>query len=169
MTETVAHDFLLVLAITGLGMGLGLFFDCYRLLRRRIKPNYIFTQLSDLLFWFICIGPIFYAFYWVIEGSVRFFTILFLFVGMFLYLKFVSPYLREPLYWCFLQIGRGLKLLLRLLIICVQVLVFPIRLAIWAVSFALQFLGGLLRLLILPFRYFCRLLWRKFREWRRKV
>ena len=169
MTETVAHDFLLVLAITGLGMGIGLFFDCYRLLRRRIKPNYISTQLSDLLFWLICIGPTFYAFYWVIGGSVRFFTILFLPVGMFMYLKFVSFYIREQLYWCFLQIGRGFKLLLRLLIFCVQILVFPFRLAVWAVSFALQFLRGLLRLFILPIRYFCRLLWRKFREWRRKT
>jgi spore cortex biosynthesis protein YabQ len=119
MTQSVAHDFLLVLTITGLGMGIGLSFDCYRLLRRKFRPNYLSTQLSDLLFWLICVGPTFYAFYWIIEGSVRFFTILFLPVGMFLYLKFASPYIREPLYYCFLQIGRGLKLLLRLLIFCV--------------------------------------------------
>jgi spore cortex biosynthesis protein YabQ len=105
MTQSVAHDFLLVLTITGLGMGIGLSFDCYRLLRRKFRPNYLSTQLSDLLFWLICVGPTFYAFYWIIEGSVRFFTILFLPVGMFLYLKFASPYIREPLYYCFLQIG----------------------------------------------------------------
>lgn len=169
MTQSVAYDFLLVLTITVLGMGIGLFFDCYRLLRRKFRPNYLSTQLSDLLFWLICVGPTFYAFYWIIEGSVRFFTILFLPVGMFLYLKFASPYIREPLYYCFLQIGRGLKLLLRLLIFCVQILVFPFRLVVWAVSFAVQFLCGLLRLLLLPFRYSCRLLWRKFREWRRKT
>lgn len=91
MTQSVAHDFLLVLTITGLGMGIGLSFDCYRLLRRKFRPNYLSTQLSDLLFWLICVGPTFYAFYWIIEGSVRFFTILFLPVGMFLYLKFASP------------------------------------------------------------------------------
>jgi hypothetical protein len=62
MTQSVAHDFLLVLTITGLGMGIGLIFDCYRLLRRKFRPSYLSTQLSDLLFWLICVGPTFYTF-----------------------------------------------------------------------------------------------------------
>jgi hypothetical protein len=39
MTGTVAQDFLLILTVVGLGLGIGLLFDCYRLLRRRIKPG----------------------------------------------------------------------------------------------------------------------------------
>jgi len=77
MTGTVAQDFLLILTVVGLGLGIGLLFDCYRLLRRRIKPGYFSTQLSDLLFWLICAGPVFYVFFCMTGGEVRFFTLSF--------------------------------------------------------------------------------------------
>lgn len=167
MTQTVAQDLLLVLTITGLGAGIGLLFDCYRLLRRKTRPNYFSTQLSDLLFWLICAGPVFYVFFCIAGGEVRFFTLLFLPIGMALYFKFASSYLREPLYCCFLQIGRGSRFLLRVLIFCVHAFLYPFRLAVWAINFALQFLCGLFRLLLLPFRYSWRVVWRRIREWRR--
>ncbi|HHV34517.1 MAG TPA: hypothetical protein GXX59_02925 [Syntrophomonadaceae bacterium] len=168
MTQTVTQDFLLILTVIGLGVGIGLLFDCYRLLRRKTRPGYYSTQLSDLLFWLICTGPVFYVFFCIIGGEVRFFTLLFLPIGMALYFKFASPYLREPLYYCFIQIGRGLRFLLRVLIFCMQALLYPFRLAVWGINIALQFLCGLFRLLLLPFRYTWRVVWRRFREWRRK-
>lgn len=168
MTQTVSQDLLLVLTIIGLGAGIGFFFDCYRLLRRKTKPSYFFTQLSDLLFWLICAGLIFYVFFWLTGGEIRFLTLLFLPAGMALYFKFASPYLREPLYFCFLQIGCGLRFLLSVLIFGLHVLLYPFRLAVWVINFALQFLCGLFRLLLLPFRYSWRVVWRQIREWWRR-
>jgi len=168
MTQTVAQDLLLVLMITGLGTGVGFLFDFYRLLRRRTRPNYLSTQLCDLLFWLVCSGAVFYAFFWLTEGEVRFFTLLFLPAGMALYFKFVSPYLREPLYNFFLFIGRCLRLLFRGLLFCLSVLFYPFRLAVWVIKFIFQFICGLFRLLLLPFRNLWRLLRRRIREWHGK-
>lgn len=168
MTQTVAEEFLLILIVTGLGAGNGLLFDCYRLLRRHIRLGYLFTQLSDLLFWVICAGIDFYVFFQITGGVMRFLPILFLPVGMVAYLKFVSPYVREPLYFCFLQIGRFFCLLLKSLIICGQIILFPFRLIVWVLNFAMQFVCGLFRLTFLPFSYCWRLIRRRIWEWRKK-
>jgi len=164
MTQTVAQEFLLILIVTGLGVGNGLLFDCYRLLRRRLKLGYFSTQFSDLLFWVICAGVDFYAFFLLTGGVMRFLPILFLPVGMVAYLKFLSPYVREPLYFCFLQIGRFFRLLLKFLVICGQVILFPFRLTVWVLNFTMQFICGLFRLMLLPFSYCWRLLRRRIWE-----
>jgi spore cortex biosynthesis protein YabQ len=168
MTQTVAQELLLILIVTGLGAGNGILFDCYRLIRRQTRQGYLSTQFTDLLFWVICAGLDFYVFFQITGGVMRFLAILFLPVGMVLYLRFISPYVREPLYFCFLQIGRFLRLLLKLMIICGQTLLFPFRLTVWTLNFLLQCLLGLFRLLILPFRCCWRFVWRWIREWRRK-
>jgi len=82
-------------------------------------------------------------------------------VSMVAYLKFVSPYVREPLYFCFLQIGRFFRLLLKFLIICTQIILFPFRLIVWVLNFAMQFVCGLFRLTFLPFSYCWRLIRRR--------
>ncbi len=168
MTQTVAQEFLLILIVTGLGAGNGLLFDCYRLLRRQIRQGYLSTQLSDLFFWVICAGIDFYVFFQITGGVMRFLPILFLPAGMVAYLKFVSPYVREPLYFCFLQIGRFFCLLLKSLIICGQIILFPFRLIVWVLNYAMQFICGVFRLILLPFSYCWRLIMRRIWEWRRK-
>ncbi|HHY40117.1 MAG TPA: hypothetical protein GX502_02595 [Syntrophaceticus sp.] len=159
---------MLLLIVTGLGAGNGLLFDCYRLLRRKIRLGYLTTQISDLFFWVICAGIDFLVFFQITEGVMRFLPILFLPVGMVAYLKFVSPYVREPLYFCFLQIGRFFRLLLKFLIICTQIILFPFRLIVWVLNCTMQFICGVFRLILLPFSYCWRLIRRRIWEWRKK-
>lgn len=169
MSRTVAQEFLLLFALTGTGVGIGLLFDCYRLLRRRTRPGYLLTQLTDLAFWIISACMAFYVFFILAGGLVRLFTILWIPVGMALYLKFASTYVREPLYRFLLALERFFRFLLRVALCCWQALLFPFRLAVWAVNFALQFVCGLLRLFFLPVRCAWRWLWRLLREWWRAL
>lgn len=168
MTQTVAQEFLLILIVTGLGAGNGLLFDCYRLLRRRIRLGYLATQISDLFFWVLCAVMDFFVFFLITGGVMRFLPILFLPVGMVAYLKLMSPYVREPLYFCFLQIGRFFRLLLKFLIICTQIILFPFRLTVWGLNYTMQFICGVFRLLLLPFSYSWRFIRRRIWEWRSK-
>ncbi len=167
MTQTVAQEFFLFLVIPGMGAGIGLLFDCYRLLLRRTRLGYFSIQLSDLFFWVLCAGPVFYVFFMITGGEVRFVHLLLLPAGIAVYLKFLSPYVREPLNFCFIKIGEGFYCLVQALRFCAQVLFFPFRLAVWGVNFALQFFCGLLRLIFLPVKFSLRWVWRWIRElWR---
>jgi len=169
MSWTVVQEFVLLIALTGTGMGIGLFFDCYRLLCRRIKPGYLLTQLTDLVFWIISAGAAFYVFFVLAGGLVRIFTILWIPVGMALYLRFASNHLQEPLSRLLLLLECFFRLLLRTVCFCWQAILFPFRLAVWTVNFALQFACGLLRLFFLPIRCTWRWFWRLLREWWRAL
>lgn len=168
MSRTVTQELMLLIALTAAGAGIGFFFDCYRLLRRHTKPGYLLTQLTDLLFWIVSAGLVFYVFLTLTGGEVRFFSILLIPTGMAIYLKLASPFVREPLGWGFQQMVRLFRFLLRVLVFCWHTVLFPFRFAVGMVSYTLQFTCGVLRLIFLPVRYAWRCLRRRFLEWWRR-
>lgn len=168
MSRTVTQELLMLVALTATGMGLGLFFDCYRLLRRYTKPGYFLTQVTDLIFWIIGAGVAFYVFLLLTGGEVRLFSILLIPVGMGIYLKLLSPLVLEPLLWGFRQAGLFLRFLWRVFVFCWRTLLFPFCFAVRFLGFSLQFLCGVFRLLILPLQLGWRSLRRCFLEWCRR-
>ncbi len=168
MSRTVAQELLMLVALTATGMGVGLFFDCYRLLRRYTKPGYFLTQVTDLLFWIISAGVAYYVFMILTGGGVRLFSILLIPAGMGIYLKLLSPFVLEPLLWCFQQTGLFLRFLWRAFVFCWRTLLFPFCFAVCLLGFSLQFLCGVFRLLLLPLQWGWRTLRRSLLEWCRR-
>lgn len=160
MNGTVAHEFLLLLLTLLIGAGIGLLFDCYRLLRRFVRPGWFCTQVADLLYWVICAALVFGTCFFVTGGETRLATLLMILLGMAIYLKFASRYVRQPLYLITIRAGRFLKFCCRLLLI-------PFHFFKSLISFFIRAVSGLIRLLFLPARLSLSWLRRKLKElWR---
>lgn len=72
------------------GAGVGLIFDLYRVSRGLIRPRWLLTALGDLLFWLLVAVLTYGVLLQVNSGEVRVFVFLGLFIGLFLYYRFVS-------------------------------------------------------------------------------
>ena len=171
MNGTVLQEFLLLLIDLAIGAGIGFLFDCYRVLRRLLRPGWLVTQLADFFFWVCCALLSFRVFFVVTGGEVHLYNLLIIPLGAMLYLKWASPVIRKPLLVVFFWLGRLLSLLfhafchtLRLLWL---VVIIPLRGLWWLVRICLQVVIVLLRLLWLPEKLLLRQLWRELREgWR---
>ena len=171
MNATVLQEFMLLLIDLAIGVGIGLLFDCYRVLRRLLKPGWLVTQLADFFFWVCCALLSFRVFFVVTGGAVNFYSILIILIGAVLYLKLVSRSLRRPLTIVFYQLGRLLVFLFRSLchltrLLCL-VIILPFRGLWWLARTCLRVAYVLLYLLWLPEKLLLQWLWREFREgWR---
>jgi spore cortex biosynthesis protein YabQ len=72
------------------GLSLGLLFDLYRLWRRATRPRKAVTALSDILFWIVA-TPVTYIYLLMgTWGELRFYVLLGLLLGLFLYFTVFS-------------------------------------------------------------------------------
>lgn len=91
-----ARLFLLTVAI---GLGAGLLYDAFRLMRQYIKQRDILTHAQDLIFWLIVAAVMFYIFLNYYFGQIHGFTFLGAGLGMLLYFTLLSRY--------FMRMGRA--------------------------------------------------------------
>ena len=171
MNATVLQEFMLLLIDLAIGVGIGFMFDCYRVLRRLLKPGWLVTQLADFFFWVCCALLTFRVFFVVTGGAVNFYNLLFIPIGTALYLKLASRSVQRPLLLIFRQIGRLLLFLFqafcRLIRLLWLAVILPFRGLWWLAHTCLRVVYVLLSILWLPEKLLLQWLWRKFREaWR---
>ena len=99
-------SFLLVMLLGGL---MGIIFDLYVSIRRCWRPRQVGTLVGDFLF--ALIATIFaYAFLLVCNwGEVRMYVFLALVIGLSLYMKILSQYVRRLLALLFFALGRVIR------------------------------------------------------------
>ncbi len=171
MNGTVLQEFTLLFIDLAMGVGIGFLFDCYRILRRVLRPGWLVTQVADFFFWICCAILAFRVFFVVTGGEVNFYNLLIIPAGAVIYLKFASIALQWPLLVLFLQLCRLLAWIMSIFRHAVwllwQIVVLPFRALWWLVRTCLQLAVLLLRILWLPENMLLRWLWRLLREvWR---
>jgi spore cortex biosynthesis protein YabQ len=171
MNGTVLQEFLLLSIDLAIGAGIGFLFDCYRVLRRLLRPGWLVTQLADLFFGVCCALLAFRIFFMVTGGEVNLYSFLFIPAGALLYLRLASRFMQRPLLFLMYHLGRLLVLLYRAACFTARLLwlavVLPLRGLWWVVSTCFRVLIVLLRILWLPEQALLRWLWRELREgWR---
>jgi spore cortex biosynthesis protein YabQ len=168
MNGTVLQEFLLLLIDLAIGIGIGFLFDCYRVLRRLLRPGWLVTQLADFFFWVCCALLSFRVFFAVTGGEVNFYSILIIPIGAAFYLKSVSPVVQRPLSVIFYQLDRMLFLFFQAFCHIIRLLwlaaILPFKLLWWLIYICLRVVSILLGLLWLPEKLLLQWLWRGFRE-----
>jgi spore cortex biosynthesis protein YabQ len=168
MNGTVLQEFLLLLIDLAVGTGIGFLFDCYRALRRLLRPGWLVAQLADFFFWVCCALLSFRVFFAVTGGEVNFYSILIIPIGTAFYLKSVSPVVRRPLSFIFYHLGRMLSLLFQAFCHIIRLLwlaiTFPFKGLWWLVCTCLRVVFILFGLLWLPEKLLLQWLWRELRE-----
>lgn len=98
-----------------LGVFVAVIYDMIRIFRRVIKHNRFFISLEDILYWVFCAFEVFYLLYKESSGVLRWFSILGIALGMFLYLISLSRYVIHivsgAINKCLYMIGRLLRIL----------------------------------------------------------
>lgn len=84
-TEFIRHAFYMGIFITFV-------YDILRVLRRVIPHPDFLVSLEDMGFWIYCAVKVFLLMYYESNGTLRWFAICAALVGMFLYIKLVSPF-----------------------------------------------------------------------------
>lgn len=74
------------------GMGILLFYDCFRVIRRWIPHNEMAIAIQDLLFWIVTGCSIFSLLYHYNNGSIRAYCIVGMGIGMIFYSMTISPF-----------------------------------------------------------------------------
>lgn len=82
----------LFLIFTLNGIIIGLLFDCFRILRKTIKTNNLFTYIEDVIFWLLTGVLILYSIYYFNNGQIRLYMFLGIILGTILYLLTISKY-----------------------------------------------------------------------------
>ncbi len=74
-----------------MGIYIPFVYDLFRVLRRVIPHSNWMVSLEDMSFWVYCAAKVFLMMYHESNGTLRWFAVCGALVGMFLYLKFISP------------------------------------------------------------------------------
>ena len=75
------------------GILIGLLFDFFRILRKTIKTNDIFTYIEDILFWILTGFILLFSIFTFNNGEIRLFMFLGIFIGVLLYMITISSYI----------------------------------------------------------------------------
>ncbi len=156
MSATVTQDFLVLFLNLGVGIGIGFLFDCYRVLRRILRPGWFLTQAADFVFWILCAALVFGILFFATGGEVRFYTLLIILIGTGIYLNFASSRVQELLFHFFIRLGRFFRFCFRALCFGLRLIFLPIRFVLDFLRISLQVMLGFLRLLWLPERFLLR-------------
>ena len=90
MAENQAYLFLI---FTLNGVFIGLIFDFFRILRRGFKTGNILTYIEDILFWILAGLSIIYSMCMFSNGTLRFFMIIGIAIGLITYMLTISPWI----------------------------------------------------------------------------
>lgn len=146
MGETVIQEFFVLFLSVGAGLGVGFFFDCYRIFRHLVRWGWLLTQVTDLLFSVFCSFFVFGLFFCSTGGEVRFYTFFFLPLGVWIYFQKVAPCFQKHLTWAFVQLGCFFKFCY------LALLYYPVSFGLRGGFFCFVILAGSVRLLVLPFK-----------------
>lgn len=72
------------------GIIIGILFDIFRILRKTIKTNDIFTYVEDIIFWILTGATILYSAFVFNDGEIRLFMFLAIILGCFIYMVLLS-------------------------------------------------------------------------------
>lgn len=101
------HSFLL-------GIGMIIFYDIFRILRRLIPHKTIFVSIEDMIYWMVCAVLIFLMLYRENDGIIRWFAIAGMTGGMFLYNGTISSYVTNGITWVLKKVIKALSWVIRL-------------------------------------------------------
>ena len=91
------------------GMGLVLFYDMFRILRRVIKHGTVWIGIEDLSFWILCTVAVFLLLYNENDGMIRFFAFVGILLGMGVYLTVFSRLVLRFFVWLLSIMLKGMK------------------------------------------------------------
>lgn len=80
------------------GVLLGIFFDCYRIIRGFENPNKIITAIEDMLFWILAGILIFIFIMYTNYAYISFNIFVYGVIGLILYLKLISSFFLKIVY-----------------------------------------------------------------------
>lgn len=110
MSPQIVEETLFLYHSVLLGIFVAVIYDLLRVLRRVIKHNRFFISLEDIVYWIFCALRVFYLLYRESSGVLRWFSILGIALGMFLYLisisRFVVTFLSEAIKKCLHIVGK---------------------------------------------------------------
>lgn len=89
----MSRDNLFLLHFLELGVWFSFLYDGLRILRRVFPRGILLVSLEDLGFWIYCGAEVFVMMQRESNGSLRWYGVLAALVGMWLYLRFISPLL----------------------------------------------------------------------------
>ena len=92
MAENQAYLFLI---FTLNGVFIGLIFDIFRILRQGFRTSNFITYIEDILFWVISGLSIIYTMVCFSNGTLRFFMIIGIIIGLIAYILTISKYIRR--------------------------------------------------------------------------
>jgi spore cortex biosynthesis protein YabQ len=107
------HQFLTVALMIGCGLGLGVFFDIYRVLTDKLKLSRWIISFLDIMYGLIAAVAVFRVLYYSNYGQLRFFIFVALILGIYLYYMWFS----KGVIRFFLSIVKGINWLWNLFIV----------------------------------------------------
>ena len=113
MSSQIVEETLFLYHAVLLGVFVAVIYDIIRIFRRVVKHNRFFISLEDILYWVFCAWEVFYLLYKESSGVLRWFAILGIALGMFLYLISVS---RFVVYFISKMINKFLHILEKIIV-----------------------------------------------------
>jgi len=110
------------------GLIVGLMIDGYRGVRYWSKPRGFVAAISDMLFWILCAIIIFIFFLYTNNGDFRYYTIVGMGLGIFLYFKLLSRGFLKIMRWFIYYMGKTIRFIW-------SVLIFPFKAILYVVRF----------------------------------
>ncbi|WP_188398492.1 spore cortex biosynthesis protein YabQ [Sporomusa sp. GT1] len=118
------------------GIVLGILFDTYRVLRRRFRPPWLVTSLTDLLYCLLASAIAFTALLASNWGELRFYVYIALLVGIIAYYRLVSQYVMKFIMALLLLITKLCHLTkLAVAFTIIKPVVFVTRTVLWPCRF----------------------------------
>ena len=103
------------------GIIIGVFFDFFRILRKSFKTSDIITYIEDIIFWILTGLFLIFVLFQINNGEIRLYNIIGLFIGIILYMIFVSK--------IFININvKIINFLKKIFIKLFKILLYPIKL-----------------------------------------
>lgn len=99
------HSFLL-------GIGMIIFYDIFRILRRLIPHKSVCISVEDMVYWIVCAVLIFLMLYNENDGIIRWFAVAGMTGGMFLYNWTISSYVTGGITWILQKIMKVICLIM---------------------------------------------------------
>ncbi len=112
-TLTQLYYFILVIIS---GVFTGVMFDIYRICRGLDSPKRVLTAVSDTLFWILAGLIIFLFFLYTNHANFGYYTFVGLFIGLYLYLKYLSRPFTKMLNIIIYYSGKILRVMIVILI-----------------------------------------------------
>lgn len=92
MSSQIVEETLFLYHSVLLGVFVAVIYDIIRIFRRVVSHNRFFISLEDILYWVFCAWEVFYLLYKESSGVLRWFAILGIALGMFLYMISISRF-----------------------------------------------------------------------------